>query len=360
MSLSSVSSAPPESILAPEPLISCVIPAFNEAANLRILIPQLTAMLTTLSHRIEIIVVDDGSKDTTAATAAELTQNYPVRCIFLSRNFGKEAALTAGIHEASGDVVVLMDSDLQHPVAMIPIFFEKWREGYEMVYGVRANRDDESFLKRHLTHAFYKLLRRASRIPIEPDAGDFRLLDRKVVDSLKALPERSRFMKGLYAWVGYRSIGIPFQVEERRSGRTTFNFRRLTRLAVMGMVAFSELPLRISAIIGLVISIISIIYGSYEAIHALLFGTDLPGWATLVVAITFLNGIQLMAIGVLGEYIARIFNEVKGRPNYIIARRLNFDDRQGFDDQRNFDRQKDFENRASANNRMYGGSEHNS
>ena len=326
MSLSSIASVAPKTAPAHEPSISCVIPAYNEAANLRILIPQLTATLTALSRRVEIIIVDDGSSDATAATAAELTEHYPVRCVFLSRNFGKEAALTAGIDEASGDVVVLMDSDLQHPVAMIPAFFEKWREGYEMVYGVRANRDDESFLKRHLTNAFYKLLRRASRIPIEPDAGDFRLLDRKVVESLKALPERSRFMKGLYAWVGYKSIGIPFQVEERRSGRTTFNFRRLTHLAIMGMVAFTELPLRISAIVGLMISIISIVYGSYEAIRALFFGTDLKGWATLVVAITFLNGIQLMAIGVLGEYIARIFNEVKGRPNYIVARRLGFDD----------------------------------
>jgi glycosyltransferase involved in cell wall biosynthesis len=332
MSLSSVSTAVPQTAPAHEPSISCVIPAYNEAENLQILIPQLTATLATLSKRVEIIIVDDGSKDTTAATAAALTHDYPVRCVFLSRNFGKEAALTAGIHEAGGDIVILMDSDLQHPVSMIPVFMDKWREGYEMVYGVRANRDDESFLKRHLTHAFYRLLRRASRIPIEPDAGDFRLLDRKVVESLKALPERSRFMKGLYAWVGYKSIGIPFQVEERRSGRTTFNFRRLTRLAIMGMVAFSELPLRISAITGLVISIISIIYGSYEAIRALFFGTDLKGWATLVVAITFLNGIQLMAIGVLGEYIARIFNEVKGRPNYIVARRLGFDDRKSFDD----------------------------
>lgn len=326
MSLTSVSSAIIKPAPAYEPSISCVIPAYNEAENLRALIPQLTTTLNTLSKRIEIIIVDDGSSDTTAITAASLTHDYPVRCVFLSRNFGKEAALTAGIHEATGDVVVLMDSDLQHPVAMIPVFLDKWREGYEMVYGVRANRDDEGFVKRHLTNAFYKLLRRASRIPIEPDAGDFRLLDRKVVESLKALPERSRFMKGLYAWVGYKSVGIPFQVEERRSGRTTFNFRRLTRLALMGMVAFTELPLRISAIIGLLISIISIIYGSYEGIRALLFGTDLPGWATLVVAITFLNGIQLLAIGVLGEYVARIFNEVKGRPNYIVARRLGFDD----------------------------------
>lgn len=331
MSLTAVNSINAQSEPARAPTISCVIPAYNEAENLKLLIPQLTETLAPLSSQLEIIIVDDGSTDATAITAAALTHDYPVRCVFLSRNFGKEAALTAGVHEASGEVVVLMDSDLQHPIAMIPVFLQKWREGYEMVYGVRANRDDESFLKRHLTHAFYRLLRRASRIPIEPDAGDFRLLDRKVVESLKALPERSRFMKGLYAWVGYKTIGIPFRVEERHSGRTTFNFRRLTRLAIMGMVAFSELPLRISAIVGLVISIISIIYGTYEAIRALCFGSDLPGWTTLVVAITFLNGIQLMAIGVLGEYIARIFNEVKGRPNYIVARRLSFDNRESDD-----------------------------
>lgn len=328
MSVSSLSSSIPPRPLPlreHEPFISCVVPAYNESANLRILIPQLTATLHTLSRRIEIIIVDDGSSDETAATAALLSTEYPVKCVFLSRNFGKEAALTAGIHEAGGDVVVLMDSDLQHPVATIPVFIEKWREGYEMVYGVRANRDDESFLKRHLTKGFYSLLQRASRIPIQPDAGDFRLLDRKVVDSLKALPERSRFMKGLYAWVGYKSIGVPFQVAERRIGTSTFNFRRLTHLALMGMVAFTELPLRIAAFIGLLISMISIIYGIYVAVRTLLFGVDLPGWATLVVAITFLNGMQLLAIGVLGEYIARIFNEVKGRPNYIIARRIGFD-----------------------------------
>lgn len=325
MSLSSVS-ALPLNAREHEPFISCVVPAYNESANLRILVPQLTETLATLSRRVEIIVVDDGSSDDTAVTAAALSTQYPVKCVFLSRNFGKEAALTAGIHEAGGDVVILMDSDLQHPISMIPVFVEKWREGYEMVYGVRTNRDDESFLKRTLTNGFYQLLRRASRIPIQPDAGDFRLLDRKVVDSLKALPERSRFMKGLYAWVGYKSVGVPFQVEERRIGTTTFNFRRLTRLAIMGMVAFTELPLRIAAVTGLLISMISIIYGIYVAIRTLIFGVDLPGWATLVVAITFLNGIQLLAIGVLGEYIARIFNEVKGRPNYIVARRIGFDD----------------------------------
>ncbi len=310
---------------AGDPLISCVVPAYNEAANLRLLIPQLSATLATLSSRFEIIVVDDGSTDDTAFAVVELAASYPVKCLFLSRNFGKESALTAGIHEARGDAVVLMDSDLQHPVAVIPVFFAKWREGYEMVYGVRTNRDDEGFWKRKLTNWFYQLLRRASRIPIQPDAGDFRLLDRKVVDAIKLLPERSRFMKGLYAWVGYKNLGVPFQVEERREGTSTFNFRRLTRLALVGTVAFTELPLRLAALVGLAISALSIIYGIYVMIRTLIYGTDLPGWATLVVAVTFLNGIQLLAIGIVGEYIARIFNEVKGRPNYIIAKRIGLD-----------------------------------
>jgi glycosyltransferase involved in cell wall biosynthesis len=308
-----------------EPLISCVIPAYNEAENLRLMIPALTQTLLTLSPRVEILVVDDGSTDNTAATAFAFASDYPVKCLLLSRNFGKENALTAGIDEARGDVVILMDADGQHPLAMLPQFFAQWQQGYEMIYGVRANRDDEGFWKRQFTHWFYKVLRRASRVPIEPDAGDFRMLDRKVIESLRTLPERSRFMKGLYAWVGFRSVGIPFEVAERRVGTSTFNFRRLTRLAVLGLVSFTDLPLRMSTLIGLAISIISMLYGSYELISTLLAGNDVPGWATLIVAVTFLNGVQLMAIGVLGEYIARIFNEVKGRPNYVVARRIGYD-----------------------------------
>lgn len=308
-----------------EPLISCVIPAYNEAENLKLLIPQLTETLRALSPRIEIIVVDDGSTDNSAATAFALSESYPVKCLLLSRNFGKENALTAGIDEARGDVVILMDADMQHPLAMIPQFFLRWQQGYEMIYGVRANRDDESFWKRQFTHWFYRVLKRASRIPIEPDAGDFRMLDRKVVESLRALPERSRFMKGLYAWVGFHSIGVPFDVAERHTGTTTFNFRRLTSLAILGLVSFTDLPLRMSTMIGLLISCLSIAYGVFEMVRTLATGGDTPGWATLVVAITFLNGVQLMAIGVLGEYIARIFNEVKGRPNYVVARRIGYD-----------------------------------
>lgn len=308
-----------------EPLISCVIPAYNEAGNLRLLIPQLARTLRALSPRVEIVVVDDGSTDNTAATAFALAAEYPVKCLLLSRNFGKENALTAGIDEARGDVVVLLDADGQHPLSLLPQFFAHWQQGYEMIYGVRASRADESFWKRQFTHWFYKVLRRASRVPIQPDAGDFRMLDRRVIEALRTLPERSRFMKGLYAWVGFPSVGLPFDVAERRIGQSTFNFRRLTRLAVLGLVSFTDLPLRISTLIGLCISLLSILYGTYELISTLAFGNDVPGWATLVVAVTFLNGVQLMAIGVLGEYIARIFNEVKGRPSYVVARRIGYD-----------------------------------
>ena len=312
-----------------EPLISCVIPSYNEAENLKVLIPQLTETLKSLSPRVEILVVDDGSTDNSAAVAFALSAEYPVKCVLLSRNFGKENALTAGIDEACGDVVILMDADMQHPLAMIPQFFAHWQQGREMIYGVRANRDDEGFWKRQFTHWFYRVLRRASRIPIEPDAGDFRMLDRKVVESLRCLPERSRFMKGLYAWVGFDSVGVPFEVAERHTGKSTFNFRRLTRLAVLGLVSFTDLPLRMSTLVGLGISFISIFYGVFEMVRTLITGNDTPGWATLVVAITFLNGVQLMAIGVVGEYIARIFNEVKGRPNYVIARRIGYDVKDG-------------------------------
>ena len=306
----------------PFPSLSCVIPAHNEADNLKVLIPLLAETLRGLTPHAEIIVVDDGSSDDTVATALGLANLYPVRCLVLSRNFGKEAALTAGLDEARGDAVVLMDSDLQHPVKMIPEFWAKWREGYDMVYALRTNRDDESLPKRLFTRCFYRLLRQGARFDIEPNAGDFRLLDRKVVESLKQLPERSRFMKGLYAWVGYRSVGLPFQAEARRFGKTRFNYLRLTRFAIEGIVSFTDFPLRISAVLGFAIALLAIGYGIYVFIDAVINPNPTPGWPTIVVALSFLSGIQLMAIGVLGEYIARVFNEVKGRPNYIVGKKV--------------------------------------
>lgn len=306
-------------------LIGCVVPAHNEAENLQKLLPVLNEQLAKLSPQYEILIVDDGSRDNTSEVAIELSARFPVRLLQLSRNFGKENALTAGIDHVRGDVVLLIDADLQHPVELIPTFYQHWRDGYDMVYGVRTDRDDEKYWKRRLSGWFYNLLRRMSDIPIEPNAGDFRLMDRRVVDTLKALPERNRFMKGLYGWVGFKSISVPFHVEHRQKGKSSFNFWRLMELAVTGITSFTSIPLRIWAGIGAIISIFSIIYGVFIAIRTIFFGVDLPGWATLTVGVTFLGGVQLFSIGVLGEYVARIFTEVKHRPPYVIYRQHDFD-----------------------------------
>ncbi len=301
------------------PKIACVIPAYNEAQNLSELLPILSELLGRFSDDSEIFVVDDGSQDQTAETVLALSAQYPVSLIQLARNFGKEAAITAGIDVVDADVLLLMDADFQHPLSLIPVFFKQWEAGFDMVYGIRRDRFNEGFLKRHFTQWFYCFLKWAASTPIEPHSGDFRLLDRKVIQALKALPERNRFMKGLYSWVGFKSIGIPFDADHRREGVSRFNLKRLVSLAITGITSFSSFPLRIWACMGAVISMLSIIYGLYIALTTVLFGTDLPGWATLTVSVTFLGGIQLLSIGALGEYIARIFMEVKSRPAYVIG-----------------------------------------
>lgn len=303
------------------PFISCVLPAFNEGDNLMMLIPLLCAQLAELSPHYEILVVDDGSQDNTAEIAVGFSGKYPVNLLQLTRNFGKENALTAGIDHALGDLVILMDADFQHPIDVLPHFFSCWLQGFDMVYGIRDDRNNESAWKRHFSAWFYALMARTSdSAPLEPDAGDFRLLDRKVVDTLRALPERNRFMKGLYSWIGFKTIGISFRVDNRRAGRSAFKPWHLINLAITGITSFSSLPLRLSGCCGAIISILSILYGLYIAIKTMAFGVDLPGWATLVVGISFLSGIQLFSIGILGEYIARIFVEVKRRPPYVIGR----------------------------------------
>lgn len=307
------------------PLISCVVPAYNEAGNIEAFILALRGYLMDAGHRFEIIVVNDGSKDQTQIILDRLVTEQKICCLEFSRNFGKEAALTAGIEHARGDAVILMDSDFQHPIPVLGEFLEKWQEGYDMVYGLRRNRDEESVRKRLGTKLFYAIMSRGSSIEIPPDAGDFRLMDRKAVDALKQLPERSRFMKGLYAWVGFKSIPVYFDVEPRFAGVSSFNYKSLTRLAITGLTAFSDLPLRIWAGMGVLVSIFSLIYAAYITVRTLIFGVDVPGWATLTVAILFFSGIQLISVGILGEYIARIFNEVKGRPSYLVARKLGFE-----------------------------------
>jgi glycosyltransferase involved in cell wall biosynthesis len=317
------------SVVRPEqPLITCVIPGYNESANLAILLPQLVAALSKLSPRFSVLVVDDGSSDDTVATVTVCAKQYPVQLLSLSRNFGKEFAIAAGLDHAAGDVVFLMDADLQHPVALLSEFFSLWHNGYDMVYGIMNNRSHESSLKRFLTRRFYAMLSRAASIDIPLDAGDFRLFDRCVVDALKSLPERTRYMKGLYAWVGFKAVGVPFVPAERVQGHSSFNLRRLSGLALTGITSFSELPLRVVGLSGAVISLLAIGYGVVEAIRAFFFGVDVPGWATLVVGMAFLGGIQLFSLGVVGEYVGRIFNEVKSRPRYIVAQRYGFDSKE--------------------------------
>ena len=303
------------------PRICCVLPAYNEAENLAELVPSLCEQLEQLSTEYEVLIVDDGSRDRTAETVVRLAEEHPLRLLQLARNFGKEHALTAGIDHARGDLLILMDADFQHPLELLPRFYELWRQGFDMVYGIRADRRDESALKQRFTRWFYRFMARGSAaVKIEPDAGDFRLFDYSVVKALQSLPERTRFMKGLYSWVGFRTIGIPYRVEERRAGQSGFNFWRLAELAVTGITSFTSLPLRFCSAFGALVSLFSMIYGGYVVVRTLLFGVDLPGWATLVAGISFLSGIQLLSIGILGEYIARVFVEVKQRPTYLVGR----------------------------------------
>lgn len=306
------------------PWISCVVPAYNESAGIAGFLGQLCAFLETLTDRFEVIVVDDGSSDDTAAEVMAVSAYLPVQLINLSRNFGKEAAISAGLDEAKGDVVVVIDADFQQPIELIGEFVRLWGEGYEMVYGLRNDRKTDPPLRRMLSRIFYKTLSRCSEVEIPPDAGDFRLMDRRVVDALRQMPERDRFMKGLYNWVGFKQTSVPFDYGERQQGRSKFDFGSLFDLAMTGLTSFSSFPLRIWVAIGSVISGLSIFYAFFIMIRTLALGKDVPGWATLAVAITFLGGIQLLSIGILGEYVARIFTEVKQRPNYLVAARHGF------------------------------------
>ena len=301
------------------PAISCVVPAYNEAASLPILLEQLTGQLRSLTDAWEVLIVDDGSQDATADVMRAWTATPGVRLLRLSRNFGKEAALTAGIDHAEGRVVVLMDADLQHPTDLLPRMLDAWRDGADMVCAVRDSRSDESLAKRLGTAAFYRLINHHAAVEIPVDAGDFRLMDRAVVDALKALPERNRFMKGLYAWVGFRSELIYYTPDERHAGVSTFSLRRLVRLALTGVTAFTNFPLRLCSGAGVIVAIVAMLLGVYFIFEHFLRGNNVPGWATIVVSVMFFSGVQLLSIGILGEYVGRIFDEVKQRPVYLLG-----------------------------------------
>ncbi|HJW11503.1 MAG TPA: glycosyltransferase family 2 protein [Albitalea sp.] len=313
---------------SPRPAISCVMPAYNEAENLPPVLADVTQQLAALTDRWELIVIDDGSADATPAAMRPWVAKPGVRYVRLSRNFGKEAALTAGIDRAEGEVVLLMDADGQHPPTLLPRMLDAWLAGADMVCAARASRADETWRKRIGTKLFYRIVNSNPSVQIPVNTSDFRLMDRRVVDALKSLPERNRFMKGLYAWVGFRTEIIDYLPSERLSGHSSFSMKGLTRLAFTGVTAFTNLPLRLWSGVGAVVALGAITFGTWIIIDHFVNGIDVPGWATLVVGLSFFSGVQLLSIGILGEYVGRIFDEVKQRPHYVVADMLGLEQTQ--------------------------------
>jgi len=304
-------------------LLSIVVPIYNESLNLDGFFARLIPVLEGTGEAFEVICIDDGSKDDSVAKLKLVNQADPrVKLLAFSRNFGKEAALSAGLANAAGDAVIPIDADLQHPPEMIPEMVAKWREGYDVVYAVRRERTGQGLLSRLQAHAFYWLFEKLSEVKMPREVGDFRLLDRCVVDAINAMPERTRFMKGIFAWVGFRQIGIPYTQEERIHGESSFNLMRLLRFAFDGLVAFSDMPLRIWTVIGAVVSGFAFLYIVVRLVRTLVYGIDVPGYESIIVTILFLGGVQLITLGIIGHYLGRVFNEVKGRPLYIVRERL--------------------------------------
>ncbi|CAN5403964.1 glycosyltransferase family 2 protein [soil metagenome] len=302
--------------------ISCVVPCFNEGRSIELLVPALRRVLEKLADEWEVIFVDDGSSDDTAEVLKSLSKQTGFRAVLLSRNFGKEAALTAGMQAARGDVVVLMDGDLQHPPELIETMVRHWRDNADVVYAVHASRHDESLLKRIGARLTYAMLNMSSRVRVPEGGGDFRLLDRSAVDAILRLPERNRFMKGLYAWVGFKAVGIEYSPPPRAFGKSSFNLLSLLGLAVDGITAFTTWPLRMVSVVGILLAIPSFIYGGFLVGEHVLYGNPVSGWTTLVVCLLLFFGVQMISIGILGEYVARIFEEVKGRPLFVVRAEL--------------------------------------
>lgn len=302
-----------------DPLLSLVVPVFNEEESIDIFLNAVAPLLERHRLRFEIVFVNDGSRDNTLDHLLDCSaRDRRVRVVNLSRNFGKEAALTAGIDHAKGDVLIPMDIDLQDPPELIEPFIARWREGYDIVYGVRSARTWDTTAKRLSAGWFYRVFNSMSPVRIPANVGDFRLIDRRAIEVLRQLPERNRFMKGLFAWVGFNAIGVPYERPQRVAGSSKFNLWRLWNFALDGVVSFSTVPLRASFYGGLAIAAVAVLYALFIVGRVLLFGIDTPGYASLIIVVLLMGAIQLVSIGIIGEYLGRLFLEVKARPIYVI------------------------------------------
>lgn len=307
------------------PDLSIVVPIFNEAANLDGFFARLNGVLARLDLSSEIVCVDDGSADDSWERLLRLSAgDSRLRLVRLSRNFGKDIALACGLAHATGRAAVPIDADLQHPPELIEEFVVAWRAGYDMVYGVRRSRSTDSRLRRLASMVFYRLFERLANVRMPPGAGDFRLLDRRVVDVLNQMPERARFMKGLFAWVGFRQIGIEYDVAERQAGGSTWSLRRLVAFAMDGFASFSTVPLIVAGYLGAILAVPSLAEAIYLTVRTLIFGVDVPGYASVIVAVLMLGSIQLLTLGLFGAYLGRVFDEVKRRPLYVVSAKAGF------------------------------------
>lgn len=300
--------------------ISILIPCYNEEQSLPLLYSELCKLMNSHSdYAWELMFVNDGSKDDTLNVLKQLRVDDPrVNYVDLSRNFGKEIAMLAGFDYVTGDCMVIIDADLQHPPTLIPEMVQWWEKGYDDVYAKRKSRGKESWLRKKLSLQFYKILQSSSRFDVLQNVGDFRLLDRSCINALKQVREKERYTKGMYCWIGFKKKEIEFEQGDRIAGVSSWNYKQLFSLAIDGITSFTNAPLRISTVVGFLVSLGAFIYMFYVFFKALFFGEAVQGYPTIVILILFLGGIQLLSIGIIGEYLGRIYNETKNRPNYIV------------------------------------------
>jgi len=304
--------------------LTIVIAAYNEEAALPVLHPRLARVMDGLDLDCRLLYVDDGSRDGTWATLQAIAAGDPrVSLLRLARNFGKELALTAGLDQVGTDGALVLDADGQDPPELIPAFVAKWREGYDVVYGTRSRRDGETWFKRFTAAGFYRVMHWLSRTDIPRDTGDFRLMSRRVLDALRQLRERQRFMKGLFTWVGFRQVALAYDREPRMAGDTKFNYWRLWNLALEGITSFSTVPLRLATYVGVFTALVAFGWGLWIIARTVLWGDPVEGWPSLMTVVLFLGGLQLVALGIIGEYLGRLYVESKQRPLYLVSEAIN-------------------------------------